>query len=60
MPGWYFAHVHDDVTLHILRMLEGTSSLEAAPLELMRYNCSFFFSKIDEGEKEICRIIVYI
>ena len=33
MPGWSFAHVQDDVNLHILRMLKGTLfSFDAAHL----------------------------
>ena len=28
MPGWYIAHVHDAVTPHILRVLEGAFSLD--------------------------------
>ena len=35
MPGWDFAHVHDDVNPHILRMLEGTFSLNAAHLRIV-------------------------
>ena len=30
MPGRDFAHVQDDANPHILRMLEGTTSLDAA------------------------------
>ena len=33
MPGWDFAHVHDDLNPHIVRMLEGTFSLDAAQFE---------------------------
>ena len=29
-PGWYFAHVQDDLNLHILRMFEGTFWLNDA------------------------------
>ena len=29
-PGCYFAHAHDDLNLRILRMFEGTFSLDAA------------------------------
>ena len=32
MPGCYFAHVQDDVTPHILHMLEGTFSFNTAKL----------------------------
>ena len=32
MSGWDFAHVQNDVNSHIKRMLEGTFSLDAAPL----------------------------
>ena len=32
MPGWYFAHVQADLNLRILRMLEGTFSLDAVQL----------------------------
>ena len=32
MPGWYFAHMQDDLNLHILRMCEGTFSLKAADI----------------------------
>ena len=31
MSRWDFAHVQDDVNQHILRMLEGTFSLDAEP-----------------------------
>ena len=31
-PGWYFAHAQDDLNLRILRMFEGTFSLDAAPV----------------------------
>ena len=34
MPGWDFAHVQDDVNLCILRMLEGTFSLDAGNIIL--------------------------
>ena len=30
MPWWYFAHAQDDVSPHILRVLEDTFSLDAA------------------------------
>ena len=30
MPGQDFSHVQDDVNPHLLRMLEGTFSLDAA------------------------------
>ena len=30
MPGWYFAHVQDDVNPHLLHMFGGTMSLAAA------------------------------
>ena len=30
MPGLYFVHVQDDVSLHILQMFDGTFSLDAA------------------------------
>ena len=29
-PGWYFVHAQDDLNPHILPMLEGTFSLDAA------------------------------
>ena len=29
-PGWFFAHVQDDLNLHILHMYKGTFSLDAA------------------------------
>ena len=32
MPGWDFAHLRDDVNPHILRMREGTFSLETAQM----------------------------
>ena len=32
-PGLGFSYVHDDVNEHILRMLEGTFSLEVAPVK---------------------------
>ena len=32
MPGWDFAHVQDDVNPHIMHMLEGTFSFDAAHL----------------------------
>ena len=31
MPSWDFARVQNDVNPHILRMLEGTFSLDASP-----------------------------
>ena len=31
-PGWYYAHVQDDLNLHILRMLEATFSLDMTQL----------------------------
>ena len=30
-PGCYFAHAQDDLNLHILRMFEGTFSLDEGP-----------------------------
>ena len=30
MPGWYFAHVHNDVIPHILHMRKGTFLLYTA------------------------------
>ena len=36
MPGCDFAHVQDDVNLHILHMFEGTFSLIAAHLAAVR------------------------
>ena len=30
MPGWDFAHVQGDVNPYIMRMLEGTFSIDAA------------------------------
>ena len=50
MPGWYVAHVQDDVNPHILRMLEGTFSLDVTQIIvdfvclksfLLRINSSF-------------------
>ena len=33
MPGWYFAHAQDDLNLRVLRMFEGSVSLDVAYME---------------------------
>ena len=33
-PGWFFAHVPDDLNLRILKMLEGTFLLDVAQMIL--------------------------
>ena len=38
MPGWDFAHVQDDVNMHILRMLESILSLVFACVALEKYD----------------------
>ena len=35
--GWYFARAQDDVNLCVLRMLEGTFSLDVAYITLISY-----------------------
>ena len=39
IPGWDFAHVRVDVIPHILRMLEGTFSLDAARIGIAAVVC---------------------
>ena len=40
-PRWYFAHVQDDLNLHILCMFEGTFSQDVAQIMFHVTNCCF-------------------
>ena len=54
MPGWDFAHVPDDVNLHILRMLESTFSLDATHITRL-----FSQKKKKKKKQQVLLIIVY-
>ena len=54
MPGWNFVHVQDDAKRHILRVLKGTFSLDAAHI-IVPSTYEFLTTKMDRNRKYMLR-----
>ena len=50
-PGWYFAHVQDDLNLHILRMFEGTFWLNDAHMVVFNLKGLMYYWKGKAAER---------